>query len=198
MSKLSSFVLSALLVVLCIWLDISLFPNVARSVAQSSAISESTSLEVSQASAEENVAEGDVAQGLANAGKELNKSEGDANEAPREEKDSDKESASDQKSIQARANSARAANENFVAEASERELTRPTLQTDGAVRLSNDQNESGDVKTAAKPQGGKYVSIPGIEMDPIKTAKLVDNNGSLREDVDSLDVRVIGARRSTK
>ncbi len=202
MSKLSSFVLSVALVVLCIWLDISLFPNVARSVSPSAdalVASESASDDANlddPASAVVN-----APQGLSHAGKEFNKSNGATkdgdSESPREEKRSDDADSSDQNPIQARLDSSYPTNENFVAEASERELTSPSVKAAAFDRSKNEQDSCLETVSFAKPQGGKYVSIPGIEMDPIRTAKF-DSRGALREDVDSLDARVIGARRSIK
>ncbi len=203
MSKLSSFVLSAALVVLCIWLDISLFPNVARSVFPSAAAS------VSNESASDDATLDDPAsavvnapQGLSHAGKEFNKSngaikDGDENSS-REEKRSDDSSAADQNPIQARLDSEYPTNENFVAEASERELTNPSLKAASFESSKDEQNSNLETVSFAKPQGGKYVSIPGIEMDPIKTASFVENRGYARDDVNSLDARVIGVRRSTR
>ena len=186
MAKLSGFLLSALLAVLCLWLNMTSYPRAASATSQTdangAAVENHENVENSKRSA---VSLADAKDAFEVDAKSANERQDSAKSQDSNSTETDENDAASGDEEAPTTASLHWEVGGFVRNANLTEGALDDLRvSQTALRFSSKASAQDEpVKTSVKPQGGKYVSIPPVETDAL--------------DVNTdLDDRVIGAVRA--
>ena len=172
MSKLSSFFMSALLVVSCLWLNVSCFPNILESEPDAG-----NRRSESEGAANEPLQLDSIQDAVKSAVPSTERRENNASElngvSPQQEEkrgnSRETQEASGDDDYVRRSNGATLMNASMVSDGSARRVLMTPSSLDRAVVNAPSATSDRELKNGSRPQGGKFVSIPSREQDAFQS-----------------------------